>query len=156
MTWRVTRVELIDPTATTQLTGGAMLLGAGVTAWCIDGVDTTALLTITVVDGRLVASGVDVRRPGQVGGVTATGLHRIPVRRLIREAFTSLDAGVWAAQEAVDATERMREAVETWLGLQGGPQARRATAETAVRLRLSRGYVSRLLTRARNDGILPR
>lgn len=151
--WAVDRVEVVDHTTTTPLRGGAWLLGAGVRAFCADTDGRVAVLEVTADDaGRLVATSVTVT----AGPVTSVVLRTLPVTRLVREAFASLDDADWAAHRAVDEPARIDAVVDTWRAVQGTIDAHRAIAATAERLALSRGYVARLLARARAEGLLPR
>ena len=131
-------------------------------------------LTVKVDGGRAICDRLVVdRRPG-AGPVTGETLRKVPVDSYVREAVAghpllSVPIGPGAgglarpgerkqverAQERRDSQVVMREVVEVYRQALRDPARRaRATAATADELHLSRGYVSLLLTRARDEGLL--
>lgn len=153
--WSVTSIALIDPEAgVTAIRGGGVLLGAGVQAQCTDGVAVATLSISVDPSGGICCDSIEVARSAATGGVNSTDLHMIPVRRLIREAFASLDEADWRPQRATDAPATMAAVVACWQALQGTSDGHRATAVTAQQLGYSRGHVSRVLSQARREGLI--
>lgn len=131
-------------------------------------------LTVKVEGGRAICDRLLVdRRPG-AGPVSGETLRKVPVDSYVRQAvaghpFLSVPIGpnagglarpgerkqVERAQERRDSQEVVREVADAYREALRDPARRaRATAATAEELHLSRGYVSLLLTRARDEGLL--
>lgn len=167
--------ETYDMSELHQLAGG-VVVGGG--AWDAD-VDDPALpclltLHIGVEDGRLVCNDVELhRRPG-APPITGTVLRGVVIDTYMRLALAQrpfLMAGdldyaagpvTSAERQKAVAAQRRREVpvtlvrlVEEYRKVLADPALRdRATAEAADRLHLSRGHASRLLARARDEGLL--
>jgi hypothetical protein len=151
--WSVT-ASARNPGVTQPLRGGGVFLAEAVDAHAECPADGLAVdLVVTAVDEQLVAQRVTVSRLDG-GEVTSRLLRQVPVLHLVRLAVQP-EAVRESRQPTTD--ERVQQVVETWQRYHAVPATQsRATIETARALGLSRGYVSRLLTTARQSGRLNR
>ena len=148
--WVLGPVRVHNPDVTTPLRGGGVMFGSAVEARA-EGLGLAVELTIQAADGRLAATAVAVR---SIDGreVTSARLRQVPILHLIRSACTA-EATRWSRRPSQE--ERMRQVAKVWRRHHADPATtRRATIETAHELRLTRGYVTTLLTAARRAGLL--
>lgn len=123
------------------------------------GVDDTdgleARVTVsTDASMALIATDVMVMRPGNAA-VTSRDLRRVPVMWMTRAVLTG-HPDLVVGQRRTDADPAMTQVVETWRRMRDDPgTAHRPIEATADALCWSRGYVSRLLTQARRERLIP-